>query len=280
MSILLAGQPVADETRVPHVVHVREIFHGTGGRIGNALWPLYRRQLERADALICVSAATARQFNGSSTTSVLYDGVARSLVLPPRGGARAELGLPENAFVVAVTGRISDWKGQQVVVRALAHEALAGIGAIGLFAGDAAPGQEHYELELSRLAHELGVEDRLRLVGFRNDVATVLAAADAVAVPSIYEDPLPQSALEAASLGLPVVASKRGGLPEIIRDGITGRLVAAGDHAALALALRQLADDPSRAQELATAGAADIAARFSSKRMVEQVEQCYERLIR
>jgi glycosyltransferase involved in cell wall biosynthesis len=279
MSTLLAGQAVADEAGVSHVVHVREIFDGTGGRLGNRLWPLYRRRLERADALVCVSMAVARQFNGSAGTRVVYDGVARPLALPPRSESRRELDIAAEAFVVAVTGRISDWKGQQVLVRALAEQQLAEIGAVGVIAGDAAPDQAHHERSLLELARRLELGDRVRLVGFRDDIGSILAAADVVAVPSVFEDPLPQAAIEAAVAGLPVVATDRGGLPEIIRDGSTGRVVPAGDHAALADALRDLADDPDRARRLGRAAAADVSARFSSRRMVEQVQECYERLI-
>jgi glycosyltransferase involved in cell wall biosynthesis len=279
MSTLLCGQAVADEARAAHVVHVREIFQGTGGYLGNVLWPLYRRLLERADALVCVSTAVAQQFNGATDTRILHDGVARPVELPSRAQARQHLSIPPDAFVVAVTGRISDWKGQHVLARALAEPQLEAIGAIGLLAGDAAPGQEHFERALVDLARRLELGNRLRLLGFRDDVATILAAADVVAVPSVFEDPFPQSALEAAAAGLPVVATDRGGLPEIIRDGSTGRIVRAGDHVALAAALRDIADDPRRARELGTAAAADVAARFSSKRMIEQVQECYERLI-
>jgi glycosyltransferase involved in cell wall biosynthesis len=262
------------------LVHVREIFHGTGGHAGDLLWPLYRRRLEQADVLACVSTAVARQFNGSAHARVLYDGVARTLTLPSREAARRDLGIASHTFVVGMTARISDWKGQHVLVRALAEPPLAAVGAIGLLAGDAAPGQERYERDLVHLAHELGLGERLRLLGFRDDIATVLAAADAVAVPSVYEDPLPQSALESAALGLPIVATPRGGLSEIVRDRETGLLVPPGDHRALAAGLRLLADDPERARELGAAAATDVRARFDTRRMLAKLESWYQELIR
>jgi glycosyltransferase involved in cell wall biosynthesis len=279
-SILLSGQVIADEARVPHVLHVREIFRGTGGHPGRVLWPLYRRRLARADVLACVSKAVASQFNGSTRTQVVYTGLARSDPLPPRALARRELGVASDAFVVAVVGRISDWKGQRILARALADPKLAAIDAVGLIAGDVAPGQERYERELVGLRARLGLGDRLRLLGFRDDVATVFAASDIVAVPSVWEDPLPQAALEATALGLPVVATDRGGLPEIIRDGRTGRIVPGGDHVALAAALRDLADDPQRARELGAAAAADVRARFDTQRMLADLQGCYEELTR
>ena len=113
------------------------------------------------------------------------------------------------------------------------------------------------------LADRLGVRDRLRLLGFRDDVENVYGAADVVAVPSTEPDPLPGAAIEAAAAGCAVVASAHGGLPEIIRDGQTGRLVTPGDASALALAAAELIDDPAAAARLGAAAAADVRERFA-----------------
>ena len=107
----------------------------------------------------------------------------------------------------------------------------------------------------------------------------MLGAADAVAVPSTRPDPLPNSALEAAAAGLPVVAAAHGGLPEIVRDGETGLLVPPGDHRALAAALARLAAEPGLARRLGAAAAEDVRRRFGLRRMVEEVEGLYERLV-
>ncbi|MBA2342607.1 MAG: glycosyltransferase family 4 protein, partial [Thermoleophilaceae bacterium] len=108
---------------------------------------------------------------------------------------------------------------------------------------------------------------------------TVLGAADAVAVPSTRPDPLPNAALEAAAAGLPIVASRLGGLPEIVRDGETGLLVDPGDPVALAAGLRKLADDPAAAHSLGAAGAADVRARFALPTMLAALQEHYDRLL-
>jgi glycosyltransferase involved in cell wall biosynthesis len=90
---------------------------------------------------------------------------------------------------------------------------------------------------------------------------------------------LPNSALEAAAAGLPVVASDHGGLPEIVRDRETGRLVAPGDARALAAALRELADDPAAAERLGAAAAADVRERFSVPAMLAGLQGRYDRLV-
>jgi glycosyltransferase involved in cell wall biosynthesis len=258
-------------TGLPHVVHVREIYAGAGGLAGGVLWPLQRRRLGRADALLCISRAVAEQFGDRANAQVLYDGL-------PREPRRVERGSADR-FTVALVGRISDWKGQDVLARALAEPELAEIGAIGLVAGDPYPGNEASERALRRLASELGLGDRLRLLGFRNDVDTVLGAADAVAVPSTRPEPLGLVALEAAAAGLPVVASDHGGVAEVVRDGETGLLVAPSDHRALAAALRRLADDPALARRLGEAGSRDVRERFSRGRMLAEVQAVYDRLL-
>ena len=276
-SIVLGGQAVAERAGVPHVMHVREIYSGLGGT-RSLLWPLFRRRLLRADAVACASAAVARQFECSDRAFVLYSGLVRAPQPTSRCVARATLGLPPDAFVVAVIGRLSDWKGQEVLARALAEPALSDIGAVGLLAGDAAPGQEHHERELLELRDRLRLGDRLRLLGFRDDVGTVFSAADAVAVPSTFADPLPNAALEAAASGRPLVASATGGLPEIVRDGVTGRLVPPGDAPALAACLRDFAERPDVARGMGQAAARDVRTRFALRRTLDEVQACYDRL--
>jgi glycosyltransferase involved in cell wall biosynthesis len=279
-SILLCGQAVADSAGAAHVISIREIYSHTGGRAGALLWPLLKRRFLRADALACVSHAVADQFAGSPRTFVLYDAVPRELALPERDAARRELGLRDDRFVAAVVGRISDWKGQDVFLRALAEPSLTEICALGVIAGDAAPGQERFERRLETLCADLGLGDRLRLLGFRDDVETVLGAADVLVVPSAYQEPLPNVALEGAAAGLPVVCTTTGGQGEIIRDGVTGRLVPPGDHRALAAVLRELADDRDGARGLGEAAASDVRERFSRERMLAEIEGCYEGLLK
>lgn len=274
-SVILGGFSVG----LPHVLHVREIYAGAGGPAGAALWPLMRRRLLRADALLCISQAVAEQFGGAPAARVLHDGLPRVPRPPDAAVARAELGIPEGRFAVALVGRISDWKGQSVLARALAEPALAGIGAIGLVAGDPYPGNERAERELRELAGSLGLGDRLRLLGYREDIDTLLGAADALAVPSTRPEPLGLVALEGAAAGLPVVASGHGGVTEIVRHGETGLLVAPGEPRALAASLRLLADDPPLAARLGEAGAAHVRASFGRERMLEAVQAVYDVLL-
>ena len=265
-SVTLGGAAAARIAGVPHVWHVREIYAGF-----ERWWPAYRRLLLTADALPCVSEAVAAQFH-HGPVRVLRDGLAVRHEPAPRAQARAALGLPEDARAYAVLGRISTWKGQDVLIRAVAElpDALA------LVCGTPWPGEERRERELRELAARLGAGDRVRFLGFRDDLDVVLGAADAVVVPSTQPDPLPNAALEAAAAGRCVVAAAHGGLPEIVRDGETGVLVPPGDAGALAGALASL--DPNTAARYGAAAAADVRRRFAPEALVAGVQALYDEL--
>lgn len=271
-SVTLGGAAAARVARVPHVWHVREIYAGF-----ERWWPGYRRLLLTADALPCVSAATAVQFDAAPQVSVLRDGLARPAAATPRDAARAALDLEPDAFVVAVLGRISGWKGQDVLVRALGQPALADReDVVAVVAGEPWRGEERHLRALHELAAALGVAARVRHVGFREDPADVYGAADVVAVPSTQPDPFPNAALEAAAAGCCVVASAHGGLPEILTDGSTGVLVPPGDAVALAEALAALRDDPARRAALGAAATADVGSRLTPARMLAEVQALYD----
>jgi len=276
-SVTLGGAAAARLAGVPHVWHVREIFTGF-----ERAWPALRRLLLTAAAVPCVSEATRAQFAGAPAAVLLHDGLPLVPVTrAPRAAAREALGLAADPAgqetVVAVLGRVSAWKGQAVVVRALADRALAGRGDVRvLVAGAPWPGEEHHERALHGLAQQLGVAGRVHHLGFRPDVGNVLGAADIVAVPSTAPDPLPNAAIEAAAAGCCVVAADHGGLPEILRDGVSGRLVAPGDPAALAQALAGLTDDPEHRARLGAAAQADVSARFAPSRLIDGVQALYD----
>jgi glycosyltransferase involved in cell wall biosynthesis len=277
-SVTLGGAAAARIAGVPHVWHVREIFAGF-----ERWWPAYRRLLVTADALPCVSAATAAQFDGGvrvhGEVLVVPDGLAAFPDRANRALAREELGVPDDAFVVALLGRLSPWMGQDVLIDALADQRLRDAGAVALIAGAPWRGEERRARELRELADRLGVADRVRFLGFRDDVATILGAADVVTVPSTQPDPLPNAALEAGAAGCCVVAANHGGLPDMITDGETGLLVPPADVGALATALAGLAADPTRCSALAAAAARDLPERFAPAKLLERTQRLYDELL-
>ncbi len=274
-TVVLGGAAAARVAGVPHVWHVREIYEKWG-----RAWPVHKRVLlAGASALPCVSAATAAQFGDAPDVTVLHDGLGR---IPSRAAmrpARDALGLPQDVPIVAVLGRLTDWKGQDQLIRALALPALRDRGALGLLAGSVWPGAEEREQRIIDLARELGVLDRVVRVGFRDDVENVYGAANVIAVPSTAPDPLPNTALEAAATGCAVIAAAHGGLPEIIRDGETGLLFTPGDPAALAAAAARLLDDRSLAAHLGRRAGVDVHRRFSPEALIDGLQSLYDSLL-
>jgi glycosyltransferase involved in cell wall biosynthesis len=265
-SVTLGGAAAARIAGVPHVWHVREIYAGF-----ERWFPAYRRLLLTADVLPCVSSATCEQFDADPAAVTVHDGLAIAPHRADRDLARQTLGLPRDAFVIAVLGRISGWKGQDVAVRALAQ---LGGDSVLLIAGQPWRGEDRHLRELWSLAHALGVRDRVIHAGFVDDVSDVYGAADVIAVPSKQPDPLPNAALEAAAAGCCVVASDHGGLPEILRHDETGLLVPPNDPVALANAIAG-----ADRKRLGAAAAADVPQRFSPVRMLDEIQALYDTVV-
>jgi len=128
---------------------------------------------------------------------------------------------------------------------------------------------------LMELVQELGVRDRVAFLGHREDVPALLQEADVFVLPSRSEA-FPNSIMEAMAAGVPVIASDVGGIPELVRDGVTGRLVPPGDVDALANALLALLDNPRQVEEFGRAGRGTIQQTYSFDRMVEQFQTLYD----
>jgi glycosyltransferase involved in cell wall biosynthesis len=124
----------------------------------------------------------------------------------------------------------------------------------------------------------LGCDDMVRFLGFRRDIADLMVAADLVVVPSVAEA-FGLVLAEALYLGRPVVATRAGGIPEIIDDGIDGVLVEPGDSAALARAIGSMLNDPERCRLMAGRGRERVAARFSFEGMTRAYESLYQSLL-
>ena len=119
-----------------------------------------------------------------------------------------------------------------------------------------------------------GLEGRVHRPGRlpRESLPAVLGQHHALLVPSLWEDPLPRSAQEGMACGLAVIASRIGGLPELIEDGLSGLLVPPGDAASLAAAIARLATEPGLRARLGSAGRERVRAEFDVRQTVERLE--------
>jgi len=173
-------------------------------------------------------------------------------------------------------GRLTPWKGQHVLLEAMARAFPDGPEQAWLV-GDAMFGETGYADRLRGLVTSLGLTGRVELRGFRQDVWPELAAVDVVVHASITPEPFGQVVIEGMAAGRPVVAANAGGPAEIVTDGVDGLLVPPDDVDALAAALRRLRDDGGLRDRLAAAGVA-TAARYTPAHTAERVLGVYRRL--
>jgi glycosyltransferase involved in cell wall biosynthesis len=184
---------------------------------------------------------------------------------------------PEDALVVCSVGSLTHRKGHDILLRALAEVAVSRSDVIGWVAGpaDLEPG---YAKEVAALAEELGLADRVRLLGHRVDVPDLLAACDSFALASRYEG-FGLVLAEAMAAGKPVVATTVGASGEVVADGETGLLVPSEDAHALAEALLSLASDPERCREMGRAGRRRVDEHFTIEAAIRTHADLYSELV-
>jgi glycogen synthase len=173
---------------------------------------------------------------------------------------------------VVFVGRVVRPKGVETLVEAAARMRTPGVQIVLVGDGRDRPRVEH-------LARRLGVAERVHVTDFvaHERVPAVLASADLLVLPSFYEE-LGTVLVEAMQVGLPAVASRVGGVPEVVEDGVTGLLVAPGDPAALAAAMDAVLVDPDLAGRLG-ANALRKAPEYDLERVAAQVHGLYQRLV-
>lgn len=201
---------------------------------------------------------------------VLYNGIdpGKRPTAMQRHAARAELGIPDDAFVVGTVGRLDPVKNLQLLLQAQARLRGAPANACVVIVGD---GPERAALEGQ--AADLGIGDSVVFTGYRQDVRNLMSAFDVYVNCSTYEG-VSLTILEAMASALPVVATPAGGNPEVVIEGETG-LLAPGCARSLADAIATLALDPRRRRVMGDAGRWRVKRHFSMARMIEQYADLY-----
>ncbi|RJP77680.1 MAG: glycosyltransferase family 1 protein [Candidatus Zixiibacteriota bacterium] len=190
---------------------------------------------------------------------------------------RRRFGLPEAAFLVGLVGRLEENKGQEVLLRAFARIQGRRPDVHLLMAGEPPPENPGYDRYLERLAQDLGVAERTHFAGFQVDTAPLFAALD-VSVLASREEAFGLVLLEAMAQGVPIVATRAGGVPEIVQDGVNGLLIGR-DEAELAAALERLRDDPDLRRRLGQAGLRIVREKFRLEDHLRALEGHFEEII-
>ncbi len=250
---------------------------------GEVLTPMQRhvqKQICRFADCVLVNADAIRhmlidQGYRADKIVVIRNGIVLSQSARKKRGLelRAELGLLPSTRIVMVSSRLNPMKGIEYFLEAAAWVAGKISDTAFLIVGDGAN-----RSELESRARAFGLANRIIFTGFRTDVQDLLPEASIVVLPSLSEG-LSNSLLEAAAIGIPMIAATVGGNPEVVENGVNGILVPPKSSTALAKAMCELLENPERARQMGEAGKRMVAERFAVDRAVRDVQHLYEHLV-
>jgi len=250
---------------------------------GKDFWPGDRLFTGPLDAAVSCSAYNAGQVQAhyGLRPAVIYNGVdtAQYTPAPPPDlpAVLARLGLPaaRSHPIVLFAGRLVRWKGVEYLIRALPLLHTPGVELL-------IAGEGPYAPDLAALAARAGLAGRVRFLGNvpAADLVALYHAVDLLAATSFVNETFGIALCEAMACGLPVVASRFGGFPEVVAEGVTGYLARPQDPAALAAAIDRVLADPARAAVMGQAGVARVGRLFTWDAVVDRLERVYGRIAR
>jgi glycosyltransferase involved in cell wall biosynthesis len=239
-----------------------------------------------ASSVAAVSDYTTAGFNEGLSRPVatrVYNSIDhsrfnRALVRP--AGLRAQLGLSRRALLIGQVAQITPWKGQDTAIRALARLREADLDAhlmlVGsvVFGGKAVRHDNHgFLADLKALAEQLGAIEAVHFLGQRSDIPEIVRDLDLTMLPS-WEEPFGLATVESLAMGTPPLVGSIGAGPELVRDGVTGRVLPPKEPELWAAAARELLEDPAARRRMAALGPAE-AARFTDEVHAGEMLQLY-----
>lgn len=274
------GRLAAKISGIPVIIHT---IHGFSF---HSQEPFYRRwlfcNLERfaarfADRLITISQPLTKWglevgIGRHEQYTTIYSGIEldKFAVSLDIAAKKKELAIPADHAVVGVVSKLWKGKGHEQILRAAVDVVKAIPQTSFVFVGEG-----YLRPKLEAIVARLALEKHVIFTGFRNDIPEITATFDVVVLASFFEG-LGRVLLEAMALGKAVVATRVGGIVDVVDDGITGLLVEAGSVEALAQALKKLLLDGELRRKMGQAGRAKISEKFSAKTMVARIEEVYK----
>ena len=281
----VVGRLAAWLARVPVVIHTPHghTFYGYYGAVTSAIIRLVERILAKiTDRIVTLTDRGGEEhvrfhIAGAEKFVTIHSGIDiarfRSVQVDP-AVKRKELGLPPDGAIVGTVGRLVPIKGLEWLLKAAPRVLAQFPQACFVIIGDGP-----LVGELRQLASELGIGLRVVFLGAREDVPECLAALDLFVLPSLNEG-MGRALVEAMAMGCPVVATRVGGIPDIVADGTTGLLVPPRDDRALAEAILTLLRDGSRRVAYGEAARRHVDGRFDVETMVRNIERLYDEVWR
>lgn len=265
------GAAAALVRRIPHIVTMHGGHHYAGRWRRRAA---LRWAFNHSRSVIAVSSATQVHLQRTLRLQPgAVDVIRNGIDFEPgdRESVRRELGVADHEVLIVAVGNLYSVKGHIVLLRALAEVEAAGSTTPWRLA---IAGRGEEEGALRTFLRERNLSGRAVLLGYRQDIPNILAAADIYVMPSLSEG-LPVALLEAMLSGKAIVASDVGGIPEAIAAGTDGLLTPPGDHQALAVALLRLIENSNYRATLGQSGQRRATRHFSVERMTESYERLY-----
>jgi glycosyltransferase involved in cell wall biosynthesis len=274
------GRVAAWLARVPVIVHTPHghVFYGHFGPFRSWLFLQIERVLSAfTDRMIALTESERqdhldRKVGTTDRFAVVPSGIDREKFVEARVQGKQQpdwFGCPPDALVIGSVGWLTDVKGHQYLIEAAAKlkPDYPSLQLVIVGSGD-----RHDAL--LRQAESAGLRDAVHLLGHRDDIKACLAGMDLFVLPSLNEG-MGRALIEAMAAGLPVIASRVGGIPAVISHEHTGLLVSPGDAGALAGALRRFLDRPEWAKQLGAAASRSVDSRYGSVSMVHAIESIF-----
>jgi glycosyltransferase involved in cell wall biosynthesis len=278
---LVVGALASFLSRRPLVYHLHDIlstdhFSRTNRRLAVTLANRF------ASLVIANSKASQAAFleagGRSDLTHVVYNGFEPEGYQSDQSNIsqlKKELEL-DGRFIVGHFSRLSPWKGQHVLIEALAH---CPEDVTAMLVGDALFGEQEYVQQLHQRVAELGLEQRVRFLGFRSNIPALMAVCDLVAHTSTAPEPFGRVIVEAMLCGRPVVAAQSGGAVELVEPGINGFLVPPGEPQQLAEVITTCRNQPEQTAATAQSARETASQRFHLTNTNQQIAQLLYRVL-
>jgi glycosyltransferase involved in cell wall biosynthesis len=275
------GRVAAWLARIPVIIHTPHghVFYGYFGRVMSEVIRLVERVLAMlTDRIITLTDRGTQEhvqyrIAGPEKFVTIPSGIMlskfREIHVDP-GAKRRELGLPDDGPIIGTVGRMVPIKGHAWLLKAAPRVLAEFPQTTFIFVGDGP-----LLCQLRQLAEALGISRRVVFLGERQDVPECLALCEIFAFPSLNEG-MGLALVEAMAMGVPVVATRVGGIPDIVSDGETGMLVPARDEVAIAEALLGLLRNQARRRACGQAAVRSVSERFDIASTVKAVEGLYE----
>ncbi len=200
--------------------------------------------------------------------------VARFCPGMPASDLRQRLGIPNDHRLIGIVSYLRAYKGHRYFVEAAA-QVLSCIKNVTFLIVGEGPEEENLRTQIK----ELGLTDRILLLGFCKDEVDVMRSLDIFVLPSVEADTIPQALMQALAVGLPVVSTAFGSIPDVVKQGETGLLAVPRDAASLAEHMIVMLQDESLRKRLGANGRRLVESQYSLSRMLDRLESVYERVL-